>query len=500
MRLSELIEQITDFESDIDGIARIQDGILPGKGEFQIENVQTNHKLVDSKSIFIALLGNQINSHAFIPDAISAGAKFVIGQAGASTQALPDLVVGNSRAAIGPIASVLAGYPSRKMSLVGITGTNGKTSVSYLYSAMVQDQKHHCFTMGTTGILLNGEKEADSQTTPDPLTLQSVLSNFLSDGVKFGAMEVSSHALDQYRVLGTWFSAVAYTNFSQDHLDYHKDMDEYFNAKAQLFSSKYSKVAVINMDDSKGKDISFIAKSNGMDVIEVSTLNKNSNIYVNAISSDITGIKGEVIINTLNQPQKIISFESPMIGDFNLENIAVAFGLAFANNLDLELCARSLALAKSVPGRLERPDIHKQFSIFVDYAHTPDALERVLRVVKPLCEKLIVVFGCGGNRDKGKRPIMGNIASRLADIAIVTNDNPRDEDGDQIAREIVQGATRKLEVILDRKQAIEKAISIAGPGDAIIIAGKGHEKGQIFGEKIIDFSDLEAVNEIVNGN
>lgn len=499
MRLSDLFDQLTDFESQIEGIVRIVGAISADIGELQIDNVQTDHRNVDSSSVFVALVGNQINSHAFIPDARHNGAKYVIGQLDATSIVEADLLVGNSRAIIGPMASVLEGFPSRKMSLVGITGTNGKTSVSYLYSAMVQEQKSHCFTMGTTGILLNGEKEADSQTTPDPLTLQNALANFLRDGVKYGAMEVSSHALDQFRVLGTWFSAVAFTNFSQDHLDYHKNMEAYFQAKARLFTSQYSKTAVVNIDDPKGPSIVEIARKNGVEVIEVSTSNEESNVYLRSTKSDLDGIEGEIKIRTIEGKISDYHFETSMIGDFNLENIAVAIGLAVANNLDIEQCVKTLTNARTVPGRLERPAIIRDYSVFVDYAHTPDALERVLKVVKPLCKKLIVVFGCGGDRDKSKRPIMGKIASSIANISIVTNDNPRSEEGAVIAQEIVGGASSQIQVILDRREAIEKAISMAEPGDAIVIAGKGHEKGQIFSDKIIDFSDMEVANEIMDG-
>lgn len=499
MKLSELFKQIVDFESDIEGIVRIQDTISSQLNELEIENIQTDHRKVDSNSIFVALVGNQVNSHAYIPNARRAGAKFIIGQAGAQSQFEADLLVKNSRACIGPIASVLSGFPSRKMSLVGITGTNGKTSVSYLYSAMAQDQKNHCFTMGTTGILLNGEKEFDSQTTPDPLTLQSTLSNFLADGVKFGAMEVSSHALDQYRALGTWFSAVAFTNFSQDHLDYHENMEAYFQAKSRLFDTRYSKTAVINIDDEKGQSILEIAIHNNMETVKVSTKNEEADVLVRSINSDLKGTKGEVVISSDSQQKMTLSFATSMIGDFNMENIAVAIGLAYANNLDISKCVDSLEIAKSVPGRLERPQSQKEFSVFIDYAHTPDALERVLNVVKPLCRKLILVFGCGGDRDKTKRPIMGKIASEIADVAIVTNDNPRSEDPSIIAHEIMAGATKPLELVLDRREAIERAISLAEAGDAVIVAGKGHEKGQIFKDETINFSDMEIANEIMDG-
>ena len=500
MKLSDLLNGAIDFENKIDGIDKSQFSLNDDLANRNVNKVVTDHRKVDSESIFIALVGTEVDSHAFISEVRDKNAAYIIGQAGATSSVEPDLWVRNSRACIGPMASILEGQPSRKMSIVGITGTNGKTSVSYLYSAMIQSQHPHCFTMGTTGILLDGEKESDSQTTPDPLLLQKTLGDFLRKNVGHGAMEVSSHALDQYRVLGTRFSAVAFTNFSQDHLDYHKEMSDYFEAKAQLFSKEYADIAVINVDDEKGDQILDRALQSSMRVISVSTKNEDQDVFVRTESEDVNGTSGEISVKLDDAKRFNMKFQTTMIGDFNMENIAVAIGLAKANNLDLKECVESLADFITVPGRMQRPDSKKEYSVFVDYAHTPDALSRVLNVVRPLAKNLIVVFGCGGDRDKTKRPIMGKIASEIADQIIVTNDNPRSEDPNDIASQITEGLSSKVEVILDRYNAIQHAIASAKPGDAVVIAGKGHEIGQVFADRQIEFSDLGVAKEIMDRN
>ena len=500
MNVGQLLEAIKDYDRYIDGVSVGIESISSEVATRRVESVTHDHRMVDSKTVFVAMKGTHVDSHAYIQDARDLDAAFIVGQREFESNRHPDLVVGNSRAAIGPMASAMYGFPSSKMKLVGITGTNGKTTVSYLYSSIVRALSRHCFTMGTTGILLDGEKESDSQTTPDPLIIQKYFADFLEEGVRDGAIEVSSHALDQFRVLGSYFAAVAFTNFSQDHLDYHNSMDEYFKAKRSLFTTTYSHNAVINIDDEKGTEIVEFAEKNGQKVFTVSTKDPHANVFVECKNMTLDG--SELLIKITesesveNQSEEFL-VKTPLIGEFNHENVAVAIGLAKATGAQMSIACSSLENPDTVPGRLQRPTINPKFAVFVDYAHTPDALKRVLETIKPLSKKLIVVFGCGGDRDQAKRPLMGKIASELADIAIVTNDNPRSEDPALIADAIVAGTTSPVRTELDRRAAIKLAISLAQAGDAIIVAGKGHEHGQVFVDRIEDFSDMDVVNELL---
>lgn len=497
MNVGQLLNALEDFDQFINGVNNIGKTISPKIASRHVSKISHDHRNVDADTFFVALTGNTVDSHAFIPEVREENAAFIIGQKDASNEAQTDLNVGSTRAVLGPLSSAFHGYPSEKMTLVGITGTNGKTTVSYLYSSIVLAAGRHCFTMGTTGILLDGEKESDSQTTPDPLLTQQYFADFLADGIKDGALEVSSHALEQFRVLGTHFSAVAFSNFSQDHLDYHGTMQEYFDSKMRLFSKTYSPTAVINVDDPKGLEVVEIAKKNGQKVITVSNRNPDADVYVQLLKMDLNGSELKAFISSDESSKKEIAFSTPLIGDFNHENIAVALGLSVANGIDLGISIAGLSRPQVVPGRLQRVPNKKGIAVFVDYAHTPDALERVLKTTKPLAEKTIIVFGCGGDRDQAKRSMMGRIASQLADTVVITNDNPRSEDPVAIAEEISKGAEKPVLTELDRRKAIKLAISQAQDGDVVIIAGKGHELGQIFSDHTEPFSDMEVANEII---
>ncbi len=496
MNIHELLTSIEEFDGIIGGISTAMTTLPETTLQRRVTGVVNDHQAVTPETIFVAISGTSVDSHEYIPHAREKGAALVIGEHSSSTGVAPDLIVKNARAAIGPLASVLLGSPSEEMNLVGITGTNGKTTTSYLYSSIVSAHNKHCFTMGTTGILVDGEKESDSQTTPDPLIIHKYFSDFHEQGINSGALEVSSHALDQYRVLGTRFAAVAFTNFTQDHLDYHDSMDQYFAAKAQLFSTTYAPEAVVNIDDLRGHDIAECAKKNGQNVTRVSCKDVSADIFVEAHEVSLSG--SQLVAHIYDHDGVIrYPFSTPLIGDFNYENIAVALGLARVTRCDMETSIAALKNPDTVPGRLQRTKSKTGFSVFVDYAHTPDALARVLTIMKPLAKNLIVVFGCGGDRDSAKRPLMGKIASELADVVIVTSDNPRSEDPVKIIDEIVTGVTTDAIVEVDRRTAIKLALSKARTGDAVIVAGKGHEQGQIFSDRVEEFSDSEVVNEIL---
>lgn len=498
MNVSQLLNAVSDYDRHIVGIESGSQGLPESVSSKHVGKITHDHRRVDAESVFVAIKGNHVDSHSFIEDARNFGAALIIGQSGNKFEREPDLVVGSTRAIIGPLASAFHGFPSAKMRLVGITGTNGKTTVSYLYSAIIQEIGRHCFIMGTTGILVDGEKEAESQTTPDPLVMQQYFSDFLTDGIKDGAIEVSSHALHQFRVLGTYFAAVAFTNFSQDHLDYHESMEEYFEAKMALFTTIYAHDAVVNIDNEYGDEVCKLATSNGQNVIRVSTKDSKAEIYIETISASLSESKLVAHITSGDDNVNKIEFTTTLIGDFNYENIAVALGLAKATKCDMQIAVNALCQPESVPGRLQRPQIQSDIAVFVDYAHTPDALERVLAMMKPLAKRLIVVFGCGGERDYAKRPIMGMVASKLADQVIITNDNPRSEDPMSIASDIKKGTTGEVLTELDRRAAIKTALSLAQVGDVVIIAGKGHEQEQIFADRVEEFSDIKVLEEIIN--
>lgn len=498
MNVSQLLNAVTDYDKYVGGIAFGPQGLPERISSKTVSSITRDHRQVDTESVFVALEGNNVDSHGFIEDARQRGAVLIIGQSGNKSQREPDLVVNSTRAIIGPLASAFYGFPSSKMRLVGITGTNGKTTVSYLYSAIVKEHGKHCFNMGTTGIFVDGEKEADSQTTPDPLVMQKYFSDFLADGIKYGAIEVSSHALHQFRVLGTYFAAVAFTNFSQDHLDYHESMEAYFDVKMELFTTTYSRDAVINIDSKHGEKVCNLAIRNGQNIIRVSAKDPKADVFIESISTNLNESKLVAHIKTDDSNVSKIEFSTTLIGDFNYENIAVALGLAKATKCDMQFAVNALRQPEAVPGRLQRPQRQSDVAIFVDYAHTPDALERVLGVVKPLARRVIVVFGCGGDRDHAKRPVMGEVAAKLADQVIITSDNPRSEDPKAIAADIQQGIAGKVLTELDRRKAIEMALVLAQAGDAVIIAGKGHEQDQIFSDHVEKFSDIEVLEEILD--
>lgn len=498
MKVSQVLEYAQEYDEYIGGVkaalATLDDQIL----DREVNNVANDHNRVNSKSIFVAITGTKIDSHKYIQEARNNNAALVIGENGSSEGLLADICVDSTRAILGPIASAINLNPSKNLSMVAITGTNGKTTCTYLFSSILQALSKPSFTIGTTGIIVDGIKIADTQTTPDPIIIQKTLSDFVEKNTEYGVMEVSSHALDQMRVLGVKYCAVAFTNFSQDHLDYHETMEQYFHAKSSLFTQTYTKNAVINIDDERSAEIVNKAKENNLDVLTVSRRSQQADIYIEKIDMNIDGSK--LLINVKNQNDiSVYECDTNLISDYNHENIAVALGLAKIFNLDFQAAVKAMENPRQVPGRLERINGQQPFSIFVDYAHTPDALKRVIETIKPLSKRLIVVFGCGGDRDRSKRPQMGLIVDRLADIAIITNDNPRSEDPEQIANEIASTMNGDYQIELDRKQAIKLALQLAQPNDTILIAGKGHESYQEFFDRKEEFSDVATVNELIKG-
>lgn len=454
----------------------------------QATAITDDSRAVTRGALFVAVRGTAADGHGFLQSAAEAGAGLAIVEDPALTK-LPTLVVNNSRAAAAVAAAAAYGYPARDVRLVGVTGTNGKTTTTWLLRALLHEDSAPSASIGTLGVLLGVDGEPSpggaGLTTPGPVELQRVLRALADAGVQTIAMEVSSHSLDQGRVAGLQFEAAVFTNLTRDHLDYHQTMEAYFEAKARLISYILPDgVAVINADEPAWASLPRAPRT--------FTFGSHGDLQVANATFSLAGAAFD-----LRYEGKTHRAEVPLIGDFNVENAVAAAGGALQMGVPFPLVLSRLATAPQVPGRLEI--LAREPTIIRDYAHTPDALERLLAALRPTCTgRLIVVFGCGGDRDKGKRPLMGAIASRAADVAIVTSDNPRTEDPEKIIDDIVAGMTAgEYERIEDRRAAIERAIALADPVDVVVIAGKGHETYQIRGTTHYPFDEKEIVSEIL---
>ena len=504
MKLSRLITDCPGISSAEDTAARLNDPDIVG--------VESDSRRIKPGMIFIAVKGAQADGHAFIGQALKQGAAAVIAQEN-NTRADNVIRVDDSRACMAVIAANFYGHPSREMTLVGITGTNGKTTVTWLLESMLNAAGHSCGVIGTVNIRFNHQSVDNPMTTPDAIRLQESLHRMKQAGVTHVVMEVSSHGLDLNRVDACRFDVGVFTNLSQDHLDYHPDMTEYFECKKRLFTRFLSPAspqiqrpekgyAVINIDDPRGASL-FDSIDYGR--LGVST-RQPADIVSQHISDDINGLSGTICL-----PDGSFEFCSELTGRFNLENILCAAGAASALGVPARAIKQGISACRTIPGRLEKIPNTLDRHLFVDYAHTPDALESILTTLKSRTPKrLITVFGCGGDRDRRKRPLMGKIAARLSNIAIATSDNPRTENPDDIITDILEGMKdfSKLSrdetrsdpfkkgflVEPDRKKAIENAVAVSKPGDTIIVAGKGHETYQVTNDGTIHFDDGEELS------
>ena len=460
----------------------------------RIDDVTDDSRGAAPGVLFVAVRGSVRDGHDYLSLAESQGAAAAIVEDETRTR-LPVIVVSDARRAAAAAAAVRYGDPARRVRIVGVTGTNGKTTTVGLLRHLLDAPDGRAASIGTLGVLVGSEGEAldggSGLTTPGPIELQRVLGALVARGVTTVAMEVSSHSLHQRRVEGLVFAAGVFTNLTRDHLDYHGTMDDYLAAKALLVGLLASDgVAVVNADDrawtalpTAPRTLAFSAEGHAADVraLDVRYRPRGSE-WTLAIGSDAAAV-------TL-----------PLIGAFNVANALAAAGAAHAVGARTKQIAERLSGAPQVPGRLEL--LHDAPAVLRDYAHTPDALERALDAVRPFATgKLIVVFGCGGDRDKGKRPVMGDIATRKADIAIVTSDNPRTEDPERILDDIEAGMRgRAHERVEDRRAAIARALARAGPDDVVVLAGKGHETYQIRGTVKHHFDEKEIVQELTAGS
>jgi UDP-N-acetylmuramoyl-L-alanyl-D-glutamate--2,6-diaminopimelate ligase len=458
-------------------------------------------------ALFFALPGLHHQGLTFAQEAINRGAVAIVTEeellfstkhqqstnhhfVDSSTKPIPLIRVADARKAMAALAASFYNHPSQGLSVCGVTGTNGKTTTSYLVRHLCNTSGRPCGLLGTVEYILPGKVEEAARTTPESIPIQQMLDEMLQGGFKAVAMEVASHAIVQQRVANIEFDVALFTNLTQDHLDYHKTMEAYFEAKAGLFESlaqqeKKKGRAVINADDRYGRMLieRFSSK------LKIITFGQSSNVDFRA--SDIRySAKGTIFC--LDARGRSYLVRSPLIGVFNVYNALGALTAAASMGLELRRVIKALESAPQVPGRLQRVSEKKNFQVFVDYAHTPDALENVLRSLKQLePRRLVVVFGCGGDRDRAKRPLMAAAAEAHADVLFVTSDNPRSEDPSAIIAETVRGLRQqKHQVIPDRAQAIARAIEQALPHDIIVIAGKGHEKYQEINGACLPFDDV----------
>jgi len=448
---------------------------------------------IEPGGLFVAIKGEKSDGHRFIEDAASRGAVAFVGtERGASS--LPSIIVSDSRVALSRLANLFFDSPSSRLKLVGVTGTNGKTTLCSLIYDLLLSLGSTPVRLGTLGVRAEGLfDEPGNLTTPDPITLNRYLSLALSSGVDSGAMEVSSHGLSQHRVDDIEFRVGVYTNLTRDHLDYHSDMESYYQAKFRLFALMAERstggTAVINLDCSYGKRIVKDLSCSGLKIVT----------YGSAVEADVCitsfsqSVKGSSFAMNVSGVEHRVSV--PFIGFHNALNISAACAAMMALGYDLDKVVSRLQVLPQVPGRLQAVE-GRGFSVFVDYAHTPDALKNVLSTLKPLVQgKLWLVFGCGGDRDKGKRGEMGEVASAYADEIVVTSDNPRTEDPSTIVDAVAAGVNGRCYKEVDRRLAIVQAVTSAGPEDIVLIAGKGHEDYQIIGTLKKHFSDVEEVEK-----
>lgn len=463
----------------------------------EVSGLTTNSRACQPGDLFLGMPGTRVDGGTFWPEAIAAGAvAALVGQQAASQRppATGDgsgpLVAADMGRACGAIAAAFYGYPARSLRLVGVTGTNGKTTTTHLIEHFLQHGGRAVALLGTLYARWPGFSQVAAHTTPFAVELQGQLAAARAAGSDCAVMEVSSHALEQGRVAECAFEAAVFTNLTQDHLDYHVTMEAYFAAKARLFAPEYlTGRAIVNGDDPYGQRL---ASQLGRDRCwRFSFQETAAELRASDLAYSATGVSGR-----FHGPTGSTAFELPLVGQFNLANFLAAVGAALQLGVDLEAIVASLPTFPGVPGRMERVRIGpaQDIGVIVDYAHTPDSLENMLRAARPFIRgRAICVFGCGGDRDRTKRPLMGKIAAELADVAVLTSDNPRTEDPQQILQDVLAGIPTAAEplVVADRAEAIRAAIDLARPGDGVLIAGKGHEDYQILGTQKIHFDDRE---------
>jgi UDP-N-acetylmuramoyl-L-alanyl-D-glutamate--2,6-diaminopimelate ligase len=465
-------------------------GIDKQAGTIEVSGLAMDSRVVKPGDLFFALAGAKIDGARFVDAAIAAGAVAIAGEHLPQRLSVPSVTTANPRRALALAAARF--HPKQPATIAAVTGTSGKTSVAAFTRQIWQRLGHASASIGTIGLVSSKRTVYGSLTTPDPIALHRQLDEIARDGVTHLAFEASSHGLDQYRLDGVRIAAGGFTNLSRDHMDYHPDVAHYLNAKLRLFRDLVPPGggAVISADHDCSGEVIDAARKRGLRLLTVGANGDGRGEGIRLIDAGIDGFAQKL---TLEHRGRTIAARLPLVGGFQVENALVSAGLAIATGSDAQAVFASLEHLEGAKGRLERVGERNGAPIFVDYAHKPDALAKALQALRPYAKrKLIVVFGAGGDRDAGKRPLMGAIASENADHVIVTDDNPRSEKPEAIRAAILDAAKDARE-IGDRAQAIRAAIEELQPGDALLIAGKGHETGQIIGDETLPFSDHEAV-------
>ena len=464
-----------------------------GPADREIAALCYDSRRVQKNSLFVALSGAKEDGNKYIEEAIERGAVAVVTEQEQAQMRATLVVVANARQALADLAAEFYGRPSLGLKVAGITGTNGKTTTAFLLKHLCESVQMRAGLIGTIRYEIGDRSLPAARTTPESLDLQELLFQIRSAGCRAVAMEVSSHALAQGRARNVEFDTAIFTNLTQDHLDFHQTMEAYFESKVQLFTGLAAQphkkgACVVNLDDRWGQQL-LVRLAKEAPGLPVSTfgMGARADFRASAVRTDVGGTQYQ-----LDARGKTYLVRLPLIGSFNVYNSLAALAGAVSLGVDLRTAVRALADAPSVPGRLEPVPVKRQYRVFVDYAHTDDALTNVMKTLRDLNpRRLLVVFGCGGNRDKAKRPLMAAAVERLADWAIVTSDNPRKENPEAIIEEITTGFRgRQHETVVDRREAIFHAISLAQPGDIVLIAGKGHETTQEFADQTVPFDDL----------
>ncbi len=464
-----------------------------GSDTVQVSGVTADSRKVMPGMAFVAVSGTSDDGHRYVGEAVERGASVIVGNDSEVYHGKRTFVrVSDPRLAVSRLAASWYEHPSRDMTVVGVTGTNGKTSVSFMLRHIIRSHGDSCGLIGTVRYEVGDRHIPASRTTPDAVELQRLLAAMRSVGTQKVVMEVSSHALQQHRVADVDFNLGAFTNLTRDHLDYHRDMESYFAAKCRLFellaSRDGSGCAVVNADDEYGRRLA--TKLESLSVV-LYGLQDSRSVRFSAIGLRQSKTATNFALMNNGEP---IAVSLPMVGSHNVQNSLAAVGLGVQMGYSVEAIAQSLSSLPPIPGRLERVDLGQPFSVFVDYAHTADALRRVLETIRRLSSgRVLLLFGCGGGRDEGKRHAMGRIAARLSDRSWITNDNPRNEDPESIVAQIVAGIQsvggHSWAVEYDRRRAIENILREAAPNDVVLVAGKGHETYQEIDGSVIPFDD-----------
>lgn len=475
------------------------EGTVLGNADEPVTGLAYRSDAVKPGDMFFCIVGLVTDGHTFAQDAIDHGARTLVLERVphlADSTDVTEVVVADSRRAMAHASARFYDCPSEAFKLVGVTGTNGKTTTTYLVEHIARVAGERTGVIGTVGVQIGDKRMPSEHTTPESPDLQAIMAAMRDAGCQVVTMEVSSHALDLERVWGLNFAVTAFTNLTQDHLDYHKTFDAYFEAKALLFGPDYPAKRVISIEDQWGRQLAERCRAAGDDIITTG-FSDEADIHPLSVDYGATGTVVELEVRPLGAR---VSLSYPLVGRFNVENVMTAFACGLQLGIDAGIIAEALADVPPVPGRLQRVGGAEDVPVYVDYAHTPDALEKAIASVRELgAGRTIVVFGCGGNRDRGKRPLMG-AAALTADYAIVTSDNPRSEDPMAIIDDILGGMAdaERFEVEPDRRAAIARAVELAGPDDFVLIAGKGHEDYQIIGSQTIHFDDCEVAQLVLD--